>query len=149
MERTCTYHISTQLTPQEHRWPYQILWYARPAQRNPALHIRSLLLIRQILFIELRPYRARQQCITPDVILPQCTCARLDQGEHPSFRGGVVHLLGSSDEGTDGGDTDYGTAGGRLDGELGSGGLDGVECAGEVCVQGLGPEDRCDTAHAI
>lgn len=55
-------------------------------------------------------------------------------------------LLGPADERGYGRYSDYGASWGRLDGELLGRGLDGVECAGEVCGDGLGPEGGCYAA---
>ena len=140
-------HIPTQLlTPQPHCRPRQILGPPQPPQRRPLLHIR--LLSRgltpgralQILVVELRPDRPRQQRVAADTMLTQRTGRGLHEREQAGVGGGVVGLVGAADEGGDGGDGDDGAARRGLGGHVLGGGLDGVEGAGEVGGEGAGPE---------
>ena|SRR5687767_10579243 len=66
-----TSNIATQLvTRKEHSRPSHVTRVSSPAQRYPSLHIRPLLIILQIFFVELRTDSARQQSIAPDSVLP-------------------------------------------------------------------------------
>lgn len=137
MEKQKTHHITTQLpTRQKHRRPRHIPRHPRPPQRDPPLHVLPLDRIIQILIVQLRLYRPRQQRITPYVVLPQRDGARLHEREHTRLGGRVVGLQTTAYEGADGGDADDGAARGGLRRHLAGGGLGGVEGAGEVGVEG-------------
>lgn len=124
--------IGTQITAQEDGWTSEITRDAGATKRYPTLHVLSLFLIRQILFIELCLDCARQQRIAPNVVFAERARRRLDEREDASFCRRVVTLLGAADERADGRDADYRAAWRRLCRHLSCAGLDGVECACEV-----------------
>lgn len=145
-----TYHIITQLlTSQENSRPRQIRRLTQPSQRNPTLHIRLLLRIRQIGIIQLRTNRSGQERIAPDPVFTQCNCARLHQTQDTGLGGGVVCLFAAADERGDRADADDGAAGWGLgEGHLSGGGLCGEECAGEVGGNGVVEEGGFESGIA-
>lgn len=74
----------------------------QPPQRDPPLHIPLLGLIVQVLVVELRADRARQQRVAPDPVLPQRARTALHQAQDSGFGRRVVRLAGAADEGADG-----------------------------------------------
>jgi len=120
------------------------LRHANPPQRTPPIHILPLISTRlQIPLVQLRQYRARQQCITPDPVLAQRHGATLHQAQHAGFCGRVVALLAAADEGGDGGYADDAAALRGLGAHLEGCGLGGVEGAGKVGGYSVVPEGWC------
>ncbi|KAK9420711.1 hypothetical protein SUNI508_00802 [Seiridium unicorne] len=100
-------HIPTQLlTGEKHRRPSHIARYARPTERNPALHVLPLRVVLQVLVVQLRLDRPRQQRVAADPVLAQRHRRALHQAQHPGLGRRVVRLQPAADERRDGRDAD-------------------------------------------
>lgn len=86
---------------------------------------------------QLRIDRTRQKRITPDLILSQRNCHRLNEREYGRFGWCIVRLQTAAYQSADGGDTDDGAPVALLD-HLTSCCLAGVESAFDVYIEAVG-----------
>ncbi|EFY92997.1 hypothetical protein MAC_00780 [Metarhizium acridum CQMa 102] len=129
-----TGHITAQLiTGQKHSRAGQIRRHAGAAQRNPPLNVRPLGVVGQVLLVQLRADRARQQGVAPDAVPAQRHGRALHQAEDAGLGRRVVRLLPAADERGHGRHADDAAPGGGLvEGHLARSGLRHVEGAVEV-----------------
>lgn len=86
-------HKPAQIAGEEHGGPAQVLGLADAPQGRPALQVRQLPGLRQVVPGQLGPRRPRQERVAPDPVPPQRARLGLHHGEDRRLRRRVVHLL--------------------------------------------------------